>query len=186
MGATTGAMAPRSARPIAAATQYVAMVAAIAALAVATPGREFRRPAGRYADAAGGDVFSHRSVRRSRFHPARPEHRQGGAADGALVAGIVAACAGRCGSVGRAVACPGLAPGGGIVRRCADRTRCPALCRGLPQRRLPASAPLSDRSDRGGRPDPGRSEEHTSELQSLMRISYAVFGLKKKTSNTLQ
>src|SRR3546814_5025633 len=27
---------------------------------------------------------------------------------------------------------------------------------------------------------PGRSEEHTSELQSLMRISYAVFGLKKK------
>src|SRR3546814_4292923 len=26
-----------------------------------------------------------------------------------------------------------------------------------------------------------RSEEHTSELQSLMRISYAVFGLKKKT-----
>src|SRR3546814_8552599 len=35
-----------------------------------------------------------------------------------------------------------------------------------------------------GRPGPpltlGRSEEHTSELQSLMRISYAVFCLKKK------
>src|SRR3546814_4702853 len=32
----------------------------------------------------------------------------------------------------------------------------------------------------------GRSEEHTSELQSLMRISYAVFCLKKKntTNNT--
>src|SRR3546814_6199730 len=30
----------------------------------------------------------------------------------------------------------------------------------------------------GGR---GRSEEHTSELQSLMRTSYAVFCLKKKT-----
>src|SRR3546814_8835267 len=30
-------------------------------------------------------------------------------------------------------------------------------------------------------PDRGRSEEHTSELQSLMRISYAVFCLKKKT-----
>src|SRR3546814_2751202 len=29
--------------------------------------------------------------------------------------------------------------------------------------------------------DLGRSEEHTSELQSLMRISYAVFCLKKKT-----
>src|SRR3546814_1500227 len=34
----------------------------------------------------------------------------------------------------------------------------------------------------------GRSEEHTSELQSLMRISYAVFCLKKKTNtnNTQQ
>src|SRR3546814_3974732 len=31
----------------------------------------------------------------------------------------------------------------------------------------------------------GRSEEHTSELQSLMRISYAVFCLKKKTSNKI-
>src|SRR3546814_4878442 len=29
---------------------------------------------------------------------------------------------------------------------------------------------------------PLRSEEHTSELQSLMRISYAVFCLKKKTN----
>src|SRR3546814_7487584 len=29
-----------------------------------------------------------------------------------------------------------------------------------------------------------RSEEHTSELQSLMRISYAVFCLKKKTQKT--
>src|SRR3546814_9732849 len=31
----------------------------------------------------------------------------------------------------------------------------------------------------------GRSEEHTSELQSLMRISYAVFCLKKKTNSQL-
>src|SRR3546814_9445301 len=30
----------------------------------------------------------------------------------------------------------------------------------------------------------GRSEEHTSELQSLMRISYAVFCLKKKKNRT--
>src|SRR3546814_2991168 len=30
-----------------------------------------------------------------------------------------------------------------------------------------------------------RSEEHTSELQSLMRISYAVFCLKKKNRNNL-
>src|SRR3546814_5337256 len=31
--------------------------------------------------------------------------------------------------------------------------------------------------------DPARSEEHTSELQSLMRISYAVFCLKKKNNS---
>src|SRR3546814_8494217 len=31
-----------------------------------------------------------------------------------------------------------------------------------------------------------RSEEHTSELQSLMRISYAVFCLKKKIKKTLK
>src|SRR3546814_3851142 len=31
----------------------------------------------------------------------------------------------------------------------------------------------------------GRSEEHTSELQSLMRISYAVFCLKKKKNNNI-
>src|SRR3546814_17399500 len=37
----------------------------------------------------------------------------------------------------------------------------------------------------GGHPgaDGDRSEEHTSELQSLMRISYAVFCLKKKKPN---
>src|SRR3546814_5719401 len=31
-----------------------------------------------------------------------------------------------------------------------------------------------------------RSEEHTSELQSLMRISYAVFCLKKKKTTTIK
>src|SRR3546814_9427556 len=36
--------------------------------------------------------------------------------------------------------------------------------------------------DEEGRPT--RSEEHTSELQSLMRISYAVFCLKKKKNTT--
>src|SRR3546814_6984601 len=34
--------------------------------------------------------------------------------------------------------------------------------------------------------DKVRSEEHTSELQSLMRISYAVFCLKKKKTQTTQ
>src|SRR3546814_4241569 len=38
---------------------------------------------------------------------------------------------------------------------------------------------------RGQEPERGgRSEEHTSELQSLMRNSYAVFCLKKKKKNT--
>src|SRR3546814_9266138 len=32
--------------------------------------------------------------------------------------------------------------------------------------------------------DPARSAEHTSELQSLMRLSYAVFCLKKKNNNS--
>src|SRR3546814_9448628 len=49
----------------------------------------------------------------------------------------------------------------------------------------PVGFPLADAFDLGGmeRIDLGatlRSEEHTSELQSLMRISYAVFCLKKK------
>src|SRR3546814_3698952 len=47
-----------------------------------------------------------------------------------------------------------------------------------------AARPVPDRRElaavrQSGRPPP-RSEEHTSELQSLMRISYAVFCLKKK------
>src|SRR3546814_5090757 len=39
-----------------------------------------------------------------------------------------------------------------------------------------------------GQPDVryGRSEEHTSELQSLMRISYAVFCLKKKKTTYIK
>src|SRR3546814_4922951 len=44
----------------------------------------------------------------------------------------------------------------------------------------------ADQRERGrnrGWPQP-RSEEHTSELQSLMRISYAVFCLKKKKHST--
>src|SRR3546814_3628675 len=38
--------------------------------------------------------------------------------------------------------------------------------------------------DSYGHPRRIRSEEHTSELQSLMRISYAVFCLKKKNKHT--
>src|SRR3546814_6509123 len=56
-------------------------------------------------------------------------------------------------------------PGGhGLVRALAAR----------PQHELPAEQGLAEPRL------PQRSEEHTSELQSLMRISYAVFCLKKK------
>src|SRR3546814_10885889 len=40
---------------------------------------------------------------------------------------------------------------------------------------------VADRIGGGVHQEGERSEEHTSELQSLMRISYAVFCLKKKT-----
>src|SRR3546814_9650786 len=49
----------------------------------------------------------------------------------------------------------------------------PATRRPPRRRRLPAS-------NRDSPPPAPRSEEHTSELQSLMRISYAVFCLTKK------
>src|SRR3546814_9693719 len=60
--------------------------------------------------------------------------------------------------------------------------------------RLGPQWPRAVRGQRGAAPRPGRradrrrrferSEEHTSELQSLMRISYAVFCLKKKKNKT--
>src|SRR3546814_2864336 len=50
------------------------------------------------------------------------------------------------------------------------------------------ASPMKNRLFRSGKSGastvPGRSEEHTSELQSLMRISYAVFCLKKKQQYT--
>src|SRR3546814_5957137 len=53
---------------------------------------------------------------------------------------------------------------------------------GLPGRELAVSSGrlAADRRPGDRRRYQGRSEEHTSELQSLMRISYAVFCLKKK------
>src|SRR3546814_7188730 len=45
----------------------------------------------------------------------------------------------------------------------------------------PRAGDARDEPRAGARP---RSEEHTSELQSLMRISYAVFCLKKKKKQT--
>src|SRR3546814_6565862 len=58
----------------------------------------------------------------------------------------------------------------------------PARCPGSASRRAgPAHiAPCAHDRHRRRSADSARSEEHTSELQSLMRISYAVFCLKKK------
>src|SRR3546814_5453486 len=57
-------------------------------------------------------------------------------------------------------------------------------------RRRPVGGPAGARAQRSSdgrgesdRQSGERSEEHTSELQSLMRISYAVFCLKKKNTN---
>src|SRR3546814_5280420 len=44
--------------------------------------------------------------------------------------------------------------------------------------------PVSTFRAPAGRPASMRSEEHTSELQSLMRLSYAVFCLTKNTKST--
>src|SRR3546814_7624489 len=59
-----------------------------------------------------------------------------------------------------------------------------ALDRRVGSRRRPQApadaAPVAGQRTRAAQ---GRSEEHTSELQSLMRISYAVFCLKKKNKH---
>src|SRR3546814_6738595 len=50
---------------------------------------------------------------------------------------------------------------------------------------LPAPPTFAFSLALGAPPTQGRSEEHTSELQSLMRISYAVFCLNKKTKKSI-
>src|SRR3546814_6738621 len=58
--------------------------------------------------------------------------------------------------------------------------RCRAFGRVLCQRRHTGRGAKRQSSTHSDGTNVGRSEEHTSELQSLMRISYAVFCLKKK------
>src|SRR3546814_5834279 len=84
---------------------------------------------------------------------------------------------------GKLLTCPGVFDG--ISLRLADRMGFECLYMtgygtvashlGLPDAGLASYRDMVDRV---------RSEEHTSELQSLMRISYAVFCLKKKTKQT--
>src|SRR3546814_16568086 len=58
--------------------------------------------------------------------------------------------------------------------------RSPDRCRNDSAPARPGAREIRGRASRRGRTARSRSEEHTSELQSLMRISYAVFCLKKK------
>src|SRR3546814_8729893 len=62
-----------------------------------------------------------------------------------------------------------------------------ARCVASQPRNLVIAATVSGMSQslpaKGAQAVAGRSEEHTSELQSLMRISYAVLCLKKKNNN---
>src|SRR3546814_9407860 len=67
-----------------------------------------------------------------------------------------------------------------IGTRYADRTTTGARARHLRRIRASRRAGVSTRQNVL---HSARSEEHTSELQSLMRISYAVFCLKKKKEN---
>src|SRR3546814_5783470 len=79
-----------------------------------------------------------------------------------------------------------------LFRSAVDRLR-PAHARRARALRRPGQEPRDRRGPGAQPPDPAghhhrdargdRSEEHTSELQSLMRISYAVFCLKKKTKH---
>src|SRR3546814_4588792 len=68
-------------------------------------------------------------------------------------------------------------------QRLASRTKRRCVCFTLQQacRSAPCARPASTRAMVAAKGR--RSEEHTSELQSLMRISYAVFCLKKKNNN---
>src|SRR3546814_1132220 len=63
-----------------------------------------------------------------------------------------------------------------------SRTESPS-CKGFRSERL-SNCRRSRRSIASLPISKSRSEEHTSELQSLMRISYAVFCLKKKKNTT--
>src|SRR3546814_5528881 len=67
------------------------------------------------------------------------------------------------------------------IRRSAGIAADPAVAARLAEQAEEVAAAAADLEGRLAA-QPVRSEEHTSELQSLMRISYAVFCLKKKTT----
>src|SRR3546814_2719782 len=77
----------------------------------------------------------------------------------------------------------------GYRRPGADGERAAGLCgsgiAGQGGRRKPRAGARGAGRTRPGPAAEARSEEHTSELQSLMRISYAVFCLKKKNTKQI-
>src|SRR3546814_2249011 len=90
--------------------------------------------------------------------------------------------AGAAGGVGAAALCLSLS-----ARRSGDSADGRGAGDALSGHSLPACIAVGPQSDEApGQRGQGRSEEHTSELQSLMRISYAVFCLKKKKKTTKQ
>src|SRR3546814_4696620 len=81
-----------------------------------------------------------------------------------------------------------VAPAPGVAGRCCEPAQAPGSTLG-------GSSGAVDRCPRRSRRAPlasrrrfrqSRSEEHTPELQSLMRISYAVFCLKKKNNHKIE
>src|SRR3546814_4070261 len=71
----------------------------------------------------------------------------------------------------------------GFPQLAASSTASPALCTSSPAPSTVLQALMNKAPESSRAAHIFRSEEHTSELQSLMRISYAVFCLKKKNNN---
>src|SRR3546814_7854748 len=86
-------------------------------------------------------------------------------------------------AVATQVAAPPIPEDGAPYVQPADLDECAGLVLGSPTRFGNMAAPVKHFID--GLGAQWRSEEHPSELQSLMRISYAVFCLKKNNTHTL-
>src|SRR3546814_4824623 len=75
-----------------------------------------------------------------------------------------------------------------VHREASDRSNCSFFRSSSPSTRGHAAGSRPHAKIFARQPSPrprARSEEHTSELQSLMRISYAVFRLKQKTQQKI-
>src|SRR3546814_9724411 len=94
----------------------------------------------------------------------RPGHARGGA--GVVGSGFGHGCLGH-----------------GHVRIVPRQARAPSIRSSKSRSGVSATAKPAATPSASASTSRGRSEEHTSELQSLMRISYAVFCLKKKKKN---